>query len=120
MPSNKAERTELSADFNEIAGLARHFPALGILTKRVASNILRNPSSGDRRLDRPMQGALAQMLPPDRARPWVPRMTFSGSIVKRSFDPFPSRTVNCFRPKSTSCTRSRNASSSRNPLPYSS
>ena len=31
MPSRKAERTELSANFNGIAGLARHFPALGIL-----------------------------------------------------------------------------------------
>ena len=47
-------------------------------------------------------------------------MTFSGSIVKRSFDPFPSRTVSCFMPKSKSCTRSRKASDSRSPLPYSS
>ena len=58
MPSRKVKRTELSSGFNGSAGLARHFPALGILTKGVASNILHNPGSGDRRLDLPMQGAL--------------------------------------------------------------
>jgi hypothetical protein len=31
MPSRKVKRTELSSGFNGSAGLARHFPALGIL-----------------------------------------------------------------------------------------
>ena len=33
MPSRKVKRTELSLDFNGSAGLARHFPELGILAQ---------------------------------------------------------------------------------------
>ena len=35
MPTRKVKRTERSSGFNGSAGLARHFPALGILTQRV-------------------------------------------------------------------------------------
>ena len=44
-------------------------------------------------------------------------MTLAGKTVKRSLAPFPSRIVSCFMLKSRSLTRSRRASSKRNPLP---
>ena len=39
MPSRKVKRTELSSGFNGSAGLARHFPALGILAQVVQAGV---------------------------------------------------------------------------------
>ena len=47
-------------------------------------------------------------------------MTDAGKVVTRSFVPLPDRTVICFMFISMSCTRSRTASITLNPLPYSS